>query len=131
MTSTTQRKKMLIVDDSKVSRMVIRAFVKQAHPDWEILEADSGDQALIAVDKDTPDYCTMDINMPGTLGIDAAERILAKYPAMRIAIFSANIQQTHQLRAEIIGTFFVAKPVTEKSIEKALNYFSNGLPNAE
>jgi two-component system chemotaxis response regulator CheY len=131
MTPTAPAKKILIVDDSKVSRMVIKAFIKQAHPEWQVLEAENGADALIAVDVDTPDYCTMDINMPGILGIDAADRILQKYPTMRIAIFSANIQQAHQLRAEIIGTFFVAKPVTEKSMEKAFNYFLNGLPNVE
>ena len=131
MSSDQQIKKILIVDDSKVSRMVIKAHIRQSHPEWEVLEADSGDQALLLVDQNTPDYCTMDINMPGILGTDAAERILQKYPAMRIAIFSANIQQTHQLRAQTIGTFFVAKPVTEKSIEKAFNYFLNGVPNVE
>jgi two-component system chemotaxis response regulator CheY len=129
MTSNPQAKKILIVDDSKVSRMVIKAHVKQAHPDWEVLEADSGDKALIVVDQDTPDYCTMDINMPGIMGTDAAEQILKKHPAMRIVIFSANIQQTHQLRAQSIQTCFVAKPVTEKSIEKAFNYFLSGATN--
>jgi two-component system chemotaxis response regulator CheY len=129
MTSNPRAKKILIVDDSKVSRMVIRAHVKQRHPDWEVLEADSGDKALIVADQETPDYCTMDINMPGIIGTDAAELILKKHPAMRIVIFSANIQQTHQLRAESIQTCFVAKPVTDKSIEKAFNYFLSGVTN--
>ncbi|RXZ36060.1 response regulator [Oxalobacteraceae bacterium CAVE-383] len=131
MTSNTHPKKILIVDDSKVSRMVIKAHVRQAHPEWEVLEADSGDKAVTAADKELPDYCTMDINMPGMLGTDAAELIMQKHPAIRIVIFSANIQQTHQMRAQSIQTFFVAKPVTDKSIEKAFNYFLNGAGDAE
>ena len=34
----------LIVDDSRLSRMLIRAFITQAHPDWTINE-DSPQQA--------------------------------------------------------------------------------------
>ncbi|AZP11112.1 MULTISPECIES: response regulator transcription factor [Undibacterium] len=117
-------KKLLIVDDSKVSRMVIKAHVLAKHEDWKIIEAASGDAAVLLVDQDTPDYCTMDINMPGILGTDAAEQILAKHPSMRIVIFSANIQESFQNRAMALGATFVAKPVTEKSIAHALAHFA-------
>jgi two-component system, chemotaxis family, chemotaxis protein CheY len=116
-------KKLLIVDDSKVSRMVIRARILDIHPEWQIIEAISGNEAIEMVDKETPDFCTMDINMPGILGTDAAEQILAKHPTMRIVIFSANIQETFQNRASSIGATFVAKPVTEKSIAEAIQHF--------
>lgn len=119
-------KKILIVDDSKVSRMVIRAHVKAAHPDWEFFEAASGEEAIKSVVENKPDFCTMDINMPGILGTDAAEQILQTNPHIRIAIFSANVQDTMQNRATSIGTIFVAKPVTEKSITIVLNYFESG-----
>jgi CheY-like chemotaxis protein len=39
-------KKLLIVDDSKVSRMVIRAHVKAVQPEWEFIEAASGEEAI-------------------------------------------------------------------------------------
>jgi two-component system chemotaxis response regulator CheY len=117
-------KKLLIVDDSKVSRMVIKAHILAKHADWQIIEAASGDAAVLLVDQDTPDYCTMDINMPGILGTDAAEQILTKHPSIRIVIFSANIQETFQNRAMALGATFVAKPVTEKSIAQALAHFA-------
>ena len=117
-------KKLLIVDGSKVSRMIIRAHVLAKHPAWIISEAASGNEAVLLVDKDLPDYCTMDINMPGIPGTDAAEQILAKYPSIRMVLFSANIQETHQMRASSLGIIFVAKPVTEKSMALALDHFS-------
>ncbi|MGZ4981145.1 MAG: response regulator transcription factor, partial [Methylobacter sp.] len=58
-------KKLLIVDDSKVSRLLIRAHILAQRPDWIISEAASGEDAVAVVDNDLPDYCTMDINMPG------------------------------------------------------------------
>ncbi|MGZ5044546.1 MAG: response regulator transcription factor [Methylobacter sp.] len=118
-------KKLLIVDDSKVSRLLIRAHILAQRPDWIISEAASGEDAVAVVDNDLPDYCRMDINMPGIPGTDAAEQILAKHPSIKVVIFSTNIQETSQNRARLLGTILVAKPVTEKSIALALNYFTN------
>lgn len=126
MTLDVSVKKLLIVDDSRVSRMIIRAHVLAKHPSWIISEAASGNDAIALVDQDLPDYCTMDINMPGISGTDAAELILAKYPALRMVLFSANIQESSQARAGLLGIIFVAKPVTEKSIAQALDHFAGG-----
>ncbi|MDP2902395.1 MAG: response regulator [Methylovulum sp.] len=116
-------KKLLIVDDSKVSRMLVRAQIVAVHPEWTILDACSGEESIALVEKGPPDYCIMDINMPGILGTDAAEKILEKYPSIRMVILSANIQETYQSRANALGAAFVAKPVSEKSIALALNHF--------
>jgi CheY-like chemotaxis protein len=124
MPSEISAKTVLIVDDSKVSRMVIKAHIHALHADWAIVEAASGEEAIGLVAQSVPDYCTMDINMPGTLGTDAAEIILKQHPQIRIAVFSANIQEAAQSRAQQLGAIFVAKPVTEKSIAQAIQYFT-------
>jgi len=126
MASNDSGKTLLIVDDSKVSRMVIKANVLAVHPDWQVMEAGTGEEAIALVGQSVPDYCTMDINMPGMLGTDAAEIILAKHPQLRIVIFSANIQEAAQSRAQQLGALFVAKPVTEKSIAQAIGHFARG-----
>jgi DNA-binding NarL/FixJ family response regulator len=122
-TETSNLISLLIVDDSRVSRMMIRAFVLDKNPGWKITEAVSGDEAIKMVELEHFDFCTMDINMPGTLGIPAAEQILVKFPKMRIAIFSANIQECLRSRAAELGAHFVAKPVTEKSVDLAISFF--------
>ena len=126
-TASPAPRSLLIVDDSRVSRMMIRAFVLDKHPDWQITEAVSGDEALRIVALAHVDCCTMDINMPGTLGTVAAQLILEKFPALRIAIFSANIQESLRSRAAELGAQFVAKPVTEKSVGQAMTFFENGV----
>ena len=123
MTADTPVKKLLIVDDSKVSRMIIRARVLDVHPNWEILEANNGTDGIATALAEKPDFCTMDINMPGILGTDAAEMLLKEMPHCRVVIFSANIQESFQERTTAMGAIFVAKPITEKSIAEALRYF--------
>ena len=124
MASNDSGKTLLIVDDSKVSRMVIKANVLAVHPDWQVMEAGTGEEAIALVGQSVPDYCTMDISM---LGTDAAAQILQAHPSVRIAIFSANIQEAVQTRAQQLGALFVAKPVTEKSIGQALLHFRGPL----
>lgn len=103
--------------------MIIRAHILERRPNWIIAEAANGTDAIALIDQDLPDYCTMDINMPGISGSDAAEIILAKYPALRMVLFSANIQGASQQRASVLGITFVSKPVTEKSIAQTLAHF--------
>ncbi len=113
----------LVVDDSKVSRMVIKAHILEICPQWQVVEACTGEEAIAAVARSVPDFCTMDVNMPGMPGTDAAARILQAHPQVRVAIFTANIQEAVQTRAQQLGAMFVSKPVTEKSIAQALQYF--------
>lgn len=117
-------KKVLVVDDSKISRMFIRQHITAKHPDWVVSDATTGEEAIATIDADQPDYCTMDINMPGMLGTEAAKEILKKYPHIRLVIFSANVQETYQEEAKAMGTILVSKPVNEDSIAQALNYFT-------
>ncbi len=117
-------KKVLVVDDSKISRMFIRQHIIAKHPDWILSEATTGEEAIVMIEAEQPDYCTMDINMPGMLGTDAAKEILAKHPDIRLVIFSANVQESYQQEARDMGTILVSKPVNEKSIAQALEYFA-------
>ena len=64
-------KSVLVVDDSRVSRMLIKSLVTARFPHWSITEAGSGDEALALARERTFDYCTMDINMPGLPGTDS------------------------------------------------------------
>ena len=114
----------MVVDDSKVSRIVIKAHILEVHPQWQVVEAGTGEEAVALVARAVPDYCTVDVNMPGMPGTDAAALILQAHPQVRIAIFSANIQEAVQTRAQQLGAVFVAKPVTEKSIAQALQHFA-------
>jgi two-component system, chemotaxis family, chemotaxis protein CheY len=123
-TQSDSVKKVLVVDDSKVSRMMIRAHILEVCPHWCVVEAASGDEAVARVADEAPDYCTIDINMPGMLGTDAAAIILQAHPHIRVVIFSANIQEAVQVRVQQLGAAFVAKPVNEKSVAQMLCHFA-------
>ena len=123
---TTLPHTLLIVDDSKVSRMRIRAFFQSHCPNWVLQEAASGDEALVMAAQDKPDFVTMDVNMPGMSGFETAQLMLARDADIRIVMLTANIQESSRKLAASLRLNFVAKPVTESSLQLALDFLLSG-----
>ncbi len=115
--------KVLIVDDSSVSRMMIKGRIVGLQPDWEILEAGDGAQAVAMVESNAPDFITMDVNMPGMSGFDAVEKIRQIDQRAKIVILTANIQESSRDRAQQLGVQFVQKPATLAAVQQAVDYF--------
>ena len=109
----------LIVDDSKLSRVMIRSILQEHYPDWTILEAANGDEAL-QIEEDTIDIMTLDMNMPGMDGVSLGRELKQKYPNASISLITANIQQAVRDKADAEGFYFVGKPITEEKILDAV-----------
>ncbi len=108
--------RLLIVDDSKLSRMMLKAIVMDTYPDSEIIEASSGDEALSQVGDDHEiDMAIVDYNMPGMTGLDLFRRLNDQIP--KRALLTANIQPHIREEAESIGVTFLNKPITEESVK--------------
>lgn len=124
----TQGSKLLIVDDSKVSRLRIRAFFALHCPSWEVKEASTGDEAITMSQEFRPDFVTMDVNMPGMSGFEAAPQIIAGNQRVRVVILTANIQESSRQMAASLNLSFVAKPATEATLQQALDFLLAGRP---
>ena len=71
--------KLLIADDSNVSRMMLSAIVKEWGYDVEL--AEDGEQAWdIMQQDDAPSLLLLDWEMPKMNGIEVCERVIAKNP---------------------------------------------------
>lgn len=114
---------LLIVDDSRTSRMMIKGLIAQLRPDWRIVEAASGDEGLAAVEAELPTYISMDVNMPGMSGLEAAGRVRIRHPEVRIVMCTANIQESVRNAAAQGGIGFVSKPITERSVNESIAYW--------
>lgn len=106
----------LIVDDSKLARIVAGKAVAELQPEWRKVEAGSGAQALEILGSDGVDIALIDYNMTEQDGLELASEIRALRPDMPIALITANIQDEIIARAREIGAAFIAKPVTSDGI---------------
>jgi DNA-binding LytR/AlgR family response regulator len=66
----------IVADDERLMRDQLRARLKEAWPELEIVaEAKNGAEAVALVAEHRPDLIFLDIRMPGMTGIDAAREI--------------------------------------------------------
>jgi len=111
----------LIVDDSKLARIVVGKAVAALQPDWTRMEAGNADEASAILDAQPVDVLILDFNMPGRNGLELAEELRARYPAMPIALATANVQDEVIARARAAGATFVPKPITEDGLRGFLS----------
>jgi CheY-like chemotaxis protein len=108
--------KALIVDDSKLARMVMASAFRRIRPDWQLIEATSADDALDAISARSVDVALVDFNMPGTDGLELLARIRQIHPKMPVALVSANLQDEIIARTRELNATFVAKPLTDEAL---------------
>lgn len=107
--------RLLIVDDSKLSRLMLRAIVEDTYPDSHIIEAATGDEAITQVEQHLEfDIAIVDYNMPGMNGLELYQQLQGQIS--RRALLTANIQPHIREEAEAMGVTFLNKPISEEVI---------------
>lgn len=81
--------RVLIADDHALVRQGICQFLEEAEDITVVAEAANGSEAVRLVAEHHPDVAVLDIQMPGTSGIEATHQIKAQHPEVRILILTA------------------------------------------
>jgi CheY-like chemotaxis protein len=108
--------KVLIVDDSKLARMVMSSAFRRIRPDWELTEVTNAADAMKAISAGSVEIALIDFNMPDTDGLELVSRIRTIHPSMPVAVVSANVQDEIIARARELNAAFVAKPLTDEAL---------------
>jgi CheY-like chemotaxis protein len=106
----------LIVDDSKLARIVAGKALAALQPEWDRVEASNAADALVILQERKIDLAMIDFNMPDKDGLELAAELRSLHPAMPIAVVTANIQDEIIARARAVNATFVSKPVTEDAL---------------
>jgi CheY-like chemotaxis protein len=115
-------KTILIVDDSLVSRMMIKAIIVSHVDDADIIEAANGQEALEKYgSKKGIDVALIDFNMPGMTGLELISELALRITIPKVALLTANIQNEIREQALAAGVTFMNKPVNEEAISTFLH----------
>ena len=82
------RKRILVVEDQEDNRQIVRDLLTAN--DYEMTEAENGEEALAAVAKNRPDLILMDIQLPVMDGYEATRRIKADPSLSSIPIIAVT-----------------------------------------
>ncbi|RYY94918.1 MAG: response regulator [Chitinophagaceae bacterium] len=111
------RKKVLIVDDERDARLLLRQYLA-AFPDLEVAaECDNGIDAVAAIDRLRPDLVFLDIKMPGLSGFQVAQQAV-HVPQI---IFTTAYDRFALQAFEADAVDYLLKPYTAERFRKALS----------
>jgi len=101
--------KLLIVDDEKAIRWALRKTLQGMN--FEIAEAETGEQALALVRTVHFDAVLLDIGMPGMNGIEACKKIRKLMPLLGIVMLTVKNAEEDKIQALDAGADdYITKP---------------------
>lgn len=113
--------RVMITDDHRLMRQVIREVIEQEEDLEIVAEAGDGYEAEKQAAQTQPDVVLMDLVMPGCDGFEATERVLACAPQARVVIFTASEQEQHVLQAIQRGAVgYLTKDISADALVAAI-----------
>ena len=117
-------RRILIVEDQPDNRHIIRDVL--APTDYEITEAENGEEALVAIAKQRPDLILMDIQLPIMDGYTATSRIKAD-PTLRsipiIAVTSYALSGEEKKARAAGCDDYVPKPFSPRQLLAKIRHY--------
>ncbi|MCP4756661.1 MAG: response regulator [Proteobacteria bacterium] len=115
--------KILVVDDSKTSRKLIRRYLKQAgFGDHPVEEAENGKHALDVIKESSPDIILSDWNMPILNGIGLLKTINKEGIEVVFGfVTSEGSEEMRKLAADNGAKFYIAKPYKTETFKEQLD----------
>ena len=111
--------KILIVDDSALSRRTLRRILESAG--YEVVEASDGMTALEMYFLEKPKLVLLDLVMKGMYGLDVLVKLREMDPKALVIVASADIQSsTRQMVDEAGAHGFINKPFVSEPVIAAV-----------
>ncbi len=113
--------KVLIVDDSRTSRKILRSLLEDAGHEVAA-EAVNGDEGYLKYKELKPDLVTMDITMPVTDGLQALQLIKHLDKEAKVVMITAAGQKDKMMQALKEGASeFITKPFDKEEVINTIN----------
>ncbi|MGC4086423.1 MAG: response regulator [Polyangiaceae bacterium] len=118
-------KRILVVDDSKAMRLIVRRTLRQAgFGEYEVDEACNGVEALSAIQAHRPDLVLSDWNMPEMNGYELLKALRTAKNDVRLGfVTTESTPEMQSLANEAGALFLIAKPFTAEQFQSALKPF--------
>lgn len=108
----TRKIKVLIVDDSKTIRSLLKRILESSQEFEVIGTAENADDAQKIVESNRPDVISLDLYMPGKTGLEWLESLLPRFKIPVIMISSLDYKEGNEIfRALELGAIdYIKKP---------------------
>jgi two-component system, chemotaxis family, chemotaxis protein CheY len=118
-------KKIMVVDDSAMSRRTLRRILEGAG--HSVVEADEGMAALELYFIEKPDLVFLDLVMKGMYGLDVLAKLREMDAGARVVVASADVQTSTRAMVEEAGARgFINKPFAAENVLGAVESAMGG-----
>lgn len=123
----------LVVDDEIDIRFVIGKMLEREG--YEIIEADSGEQALEVLSSASPDLILLDVMMPGLDGYETCTEIKSREAIKNIPVvmLTAKTAESDKVKAleECGAQWHISKPIDRKKFIETVKWLLASPPRRE
>jgi two-component system, NarL family, invasion response regulator UvrY len=120
--------RILLVDDHAIVRQGVCQLLLNHGVAREVVEADSGAQALAQLDDERPfDIVLLDISLPDINGVEALKRVKRRAPRTPVVMFSMFREDQYAVRSLKAGAAgYLPKTVTAPQMIEAIRQVAGG-----
>ena len=114
----------LVVDDNLISRLLPSFILRSLNTAVQVIECESGAEALHILEIHQVTHVLLDISMPNLDGVNVALKIrsIPKYSKIRLIAYTANTQMVDVVYLQSLGFDDVLlKPMKKADLFQALN----------
>jgi len=119
-------KKILIVDDDRASRVLMRTMLQALDVPVHIMEAIGGQQALRMIEVNHPDIVLLDVVMPDLDGVSLCDTLKRNPQTRRTIILMVTCRRDERMiRAGLLAGAddYITKPFTQAQFVAAVTRF--------
>lgn len=112
----SQQAQIMIVDDAADNRLLLEMMLDD---DYDLVEADSGESCLAAVEKQIPDLILLDVTMPGMSGFEVCVHLRKQAETKHLPIIFVSALDSIQDRLEGFeagADDYLTKPVDAEAL---------------
>ena len=119
--------RVVLADDHRLVREALRVTLERERDIVIVGEATDGRAALEVVRAEKPDVVVLDVAMPELNGVDAAARIHARHPEVKILALSAHADKRYVLEMLNSGAAgYVSKSAAGRELVQAIRAVAQG-----
>ena len=113
----------LLIDDDRALRKLLRAYLEAES--ISVLEAASGEEGLVAIERSAPGLVLLDVRLPGIDGFEVLRRLDLSGRSVPVILVTSVEDELDQLVGYRLGAIdYVVKPVSPKVLAAKVKAFA-------
>lgn len=122
--------RIMVVDDEMDIRFVIRKMLEKEG--YEVIEADSGEQAMELLKDTVPDMILLDVMMPGLNGWETCEQIKSSEDLRQIPVVMLTAKTTEEDKVKALekcgAQWHISKPLERSKFIETVKWLLESPP---